>query len=278
MEDKKDLTVVKDKSKELVVFEDDMGFTGFEGVEDDAGSFTIPFLKVLNSDSPPRIEGTDDFIEGSKNGDFFNTVTEEIYDRAINLIVIYSERVFNEYKPSRGGYVGTHDRIEGERLIKNRDDWPYVNKLTGNNLVETQTLIVLNSDDIEAGPLVFPCAGTQLKEAKSFLSRAKMRMILKNGKKVKAPLYSSIYRFETKLEKNDKGVWWKIFKNSIKRVGNVPEEMKPFIASAFKLFQDEGVDYSKVKDEEAHEEMDFDTSIDDTQDGNGKATTPKSPF
>lgn len=251
--DSKEVAVVKDLGKGLVAFDEDLGFSGFEGTEGDAGSFAIPFLKVLQALSPARTEGTDEYIEDSKNGDFFNSVTEEVYGRNFNAIIVTTERVFNEYKPNRGGFVGTHDRVAGEALIRDKSEYPFINKKTGNNLVETLTFILLNADKISDGPIIFSLSSTSLKHGKAFLSKAKM-LLKEDG--APAPLYSSVYNFETKLQSNDEGKWWQVIKSSMKRTGSITAVQVQGIVDAFNLFKAEGVDYAK-NEEDKQTEMDF---------------------
>lgn len=254
--------VAKVDPKELAVFNEDLGFSGFEGVENDAESFAIPFLKIVNKMSSIVDQDSDDYDPEAKNGDFYNSVTGEIYGRSFDAIVVYSERVFNEYKPDRKGFVGTHNKDEGRALIRDKGEYPFINKNTLNELSETQTLILLNANDIEAGVIVFPMASKQLKHAKAFLSKTtmlKMEKIVNGVKKlVRAPLFSSIYRFETRLQENEKGKWYQVLKSSITRLGNITADMGEPIKQAYALFKAEGVDYSKAEDDKAvQSELDF---------------------
>ncbi len=238
--EEKDL--VKAQGKDVVEFTGDLGFTGFEGIENDAGAFSIAFLKIAQALSHELDEDDDAYIPNLKKGDFFNSVTGEILGDNINAIVVYTERVFNEYKPNRGGFVGTHPRVEGEKLIRDKGEYPFVNGATGNDLVETITMIMINADDPTSGAIVFPMSSMMLKHGKAFLSRTSM---LRTASGERAPLFSQIYNFKTVKQSNDNGVWYQPVKNSITKVGGISAEHVPEIKKAFELFQSEGVDYAK---------------------------------
>lgn len=244
MEEKKDLA--KAESKELSTNVVDLGFTGFEGVENDAGAFSIPFLKIASASSDELDEDHEKYIEGLKAGEFFNSITNEVYGKDINLIVVYSERVFNEYKPNRQGFVCTHPHAEGEALIRSKDEYPYVNKNTGNDLVETLAFIVLNADAPEDGVMVFSLSGTKLKHGKAFNSRLSM-MKTEGGRRMGS--YESIFNFATKKEINEKGSWYTVPKGNIKKVKSTPNEFAGAIKKAYELFKQEGVDYSKAEEQ-----------------------------
>lgn len=244
--------VVKAESKELSTSVADLNFTGFEGIENDAGAFSIPFLKIANTMSSELDEDTEDYIEGLKKGQFFNSVTGEILGDSFNGIVVYVERVFNEYKPNRGGFVATHPHAEGERLIRDKGEYPYVSKGQGENrrgegneLVETLTFILVDVDRLGAGPIILSMSSTSLKHGKAFLSKASM---LKREDGSKRPLFESIFNFETRRQENEKGAWYQIVKGSITRVGTIKDEHALAIKKAYELFKSEGVDYSKAED------------------------------
>jgi len=235
--------VVVGQTRDLAEFTGDLGFTGFEGVENDAGSFAIPFLKIAQALSHEVDEEHEDYIEGLKKGDFFNSVTGENYGREASLIVVYSKRVYNEYKPNRGGFVASHDRVVGASLIRDIAEYPYVNKNTGNDLVETQTLFcIISGTDM----IIFPMSSTSLKHAKVFLSRADM--LKKEDGKTKVPLPSILYSFGTVSKSNDQGSWFQVTKNSISQQRGINGEEANAVRSAYKLFKDTDVDYGKAED------------------------------
>ena len=72
-------------STQVMDFEADSG-AGFEGA--DSQSFAIPYLIILQSNSPQVDEDDGKYIKGAKVGMFLNTVTGEIFDgkEGVNLV------------------------------------------------------------------------------------------------------------------------------------------------------------------------------------------------
>jgi hypothetical protein len=81
---------------------------GFENADKD--TFAIPFLRILQSNSPQCKKSHELHIEGAEEGDFFNTVTKEIFkgELGITLVPVHYDRKFVEWAPNRGGYRGEH--------------------------------------------------------------------------------------------------------------------------------------------------------------------------
>jgi hypothetical protein len=57
---------------------------GFENM--DRSDWTLPRLGLCQSNSPQRSEGDAKFIEGLKDGQFFNSITQAIYGKAVKIV------------------------------------------------------------------------------------------------------------------------------------------------------------------------------------------------
>lgn len=73
--------------------------------------YSMPFIGVVQSLSPQRDKTHAKYIEGAEEGDFFNTVTSELFkaDVGIDVIPVRYELVFNVWRPREqgGGFVGS---------------------------------------------------------------------------------------------------------------------------------------------------------------------------
>ena len=102
----------------------------------------VPYLYVLQTNSPQVNPDHDAYIDGAKAGMFFNNVSMEIYDgRNEGLIVIPCayERKYVEWVPrdSGGGFVGEHDIDSGilSECTPNEKGIPCLK--SGNLVIET---------------------------------------------------------------------------------------------------------------------------------------------
>jgi hypothetical protein len=84
---------------------------GNENVTSD--SLSIPKLDVIQQMSPQKVSTDAKFIEGAKDGDLFNSMTGELYDK-VYLINMHFERQFTIFRDRKlgGGFVGTFDTPE----------------------------------------------------------------------------------------------------------------------------------------------------------------------
>ena len=109
---KKAVATVEEKKLPVAAYDygEDAG-SGFEGTK--SIDLSIPFLNVLQSNSPAVAEGT------LKNGDIFNSVTGQVYEgkKGVGFQPVYHEQKYVKWKPrdAGGGILGTFDTSEGRR-------------------------------------------------------------------------------------------------------------------------------------------------------------------
>jgi hypothetical protein len=198
-------------STEVVDFTKDMG-QGFE--DNTAADYAIPFLRVLQSNSPAcEVRGAEQIV-GAVPGHFINTVTEDVMDGEAGVLFVpcVYERVFIEWKPNRGGFARQHTAAAGEALLlectkdeKGKDILP-----NGNILSDTRNwygLIISEEEDTPPAGALLSLVSTQIKKSKKWMSKAE-GLRLPGMPNQQLPLFSHIYRICTVTEANDDGTWF----------------------------------------------------------------------
>lgn len=185
--------------------------SGFDNIsmEDTA----IPFISLLQSGSTACKRG-DAKIEGAEEGDFHNTVTNEIYKGTLNLVPCAYKKSYVEWVPrdSGGGFVKEHSDIKIlDKCVKNDKNQDVLPN--GNHIVTTGThFCLLLKEDGTAERVVIAFTSTQLKKSRKWNSAMMALMININGKKVRPPMFSHVYKATSVPESNEYGDWsgWRI--------------------------------------------------------------------
>jgi hypothetical protein len=183
-----------------------------EGLEQaDADSFAVPFLRILQSNSP-QVKKTDGrYVEGASEGMLINTVTQEIFDPTaveLKIVPVYYRRAFMEWKADeRGGYVAEHSVPDGLELLKecerddkNRDILP-----NGNQLSDTRYhYVIIVRPDGTYEPAIITMERTQTKKSKRLNSDIDIK------KKSKGVPYMQAFLYNIGVEGESKGEnsWW----------------------------------------------------------------------
>jgi hypothetical protein len=202
------------KGNFAVVNAEDAG-AGFEDITQD--ELQVPYLAIIQSNSPQLEEGNGKYIEGAKAGMIYNTVTNETYDGKVGIPVIpvHREQRFLQWVPrdEGGGLKGVHKPTDQLVLDAKKAAKSKYEKLTlpdGDELAETFSVYSLQRTDEEnTVPIIIAFGSTQIKHYKSWMTKAmSIPARTAEGKRVSAPLYSHGYRLKTKTEKNKKGTWF----------------------------------------------------------------------
>lgn len=219
-------------------FQEDAGL-GMEtmGRED----FAIPFLSIIQSLSPQRDKNHAKFIEGAAEGMFFNSVTSQLLGETVDVVPVHFEKVWNEWRPNRGGYVGTHSTRE-DAAAKKADP--------ANDVLDTANhyLLLLDADGNSTG-VVLSCTKTRMKVSRAWNTRMSMlkAKAVKDGKEVSfvRPTFSRVYTLRSVQDQNAAGQKYYSF-----RVEDGPDA-SPELYAAAKDFRTtivsgaRGVDYTK---------------------------------
>ena len=198
----------KPTKAEVALFDEmeGMGDAGFERA--DADAYAIPFLRILQTNSPQVNEDEESYIKGAKAGMFFNTVTRQVYGKRLKIVPVIYQRDFVEWKPDRGGFVMSHGSdpaVKGrivERDEKNRDIID-----NGNILQDTRNHYVLLADLLKDGPIIFSLSSTGMRHSRAWMLN--MRQLKTPGGK-EAPMFSTVYEMTTVLNENDDGKWYQV--------------------------------------------------------------------
>ena len=178
-----------------------------QGMEDaDADSYAIPFLAILQSNSP-QVKKTDGaYIKGAEEGMIFNTVTGELFQE-VNVIPCYFKREIIEWVPrdDGGGFVGRHE-VGSEPNYENVEGrWTMEN---GHQLNDTRMHFVLILSDGKYEPGLVSMTSTQIKKSRKWMTMLNQRKA-KSGKKIfTPPTFTCKFELSTTPEKNEKGSWW----------------------------------------------------------------------
>ena len=234
--EKKD--VAKKQSSDVAIFEEmsKARVTGFEGA--DFESYATPFLRILQQNSPQVLEDADNYIPDAKPGYFFNTVTNQLYGKTVNVIPVRFERLFIEWKPNREGFVAIHSVEEGMEIsLPGEVFGSRIHKENENLVQDTHTFYLLIAGREEEGPLVLPLSSTGIRHSRKWLSQAKM---LRLPDRSSAPLYSSIYKLGTAINENAQGRWYQIgdkSRTSIERVDWISADQFHYVKEVISMFE-----------------------------------------
>lgn len=235
---KKEKALVEKEQAGLPISAEELEAMSGQGFEDtDKDAFAIPFLRILQSNSPQVNEDEASYIQGAKAGIFFNTITRKLYNKEMTIIPVHYNRDFVEWLPERKGFVQSHgnDPAILERVVE-IDDKNNSILDNGNIIQDVRNHFVLLADEIEAGPIIFSLAKSGIKHSKKWMTL--MNNLLIPGKKKAAPMFSGIWRAWTLLNKNDDGSWYQVGDDSVTAIefdGWVNKEQLDAATAARKL-------------------------------------------
>lgn len=200
------------ESRALVVtdFGEEAG-GGLEEVQRD--EYRIPFLIVLQTNSPQCKRPSDGGVPGAQAGMIFNTATGALYDGEKGVLVVPARRDGNfcKYTPrdSGGGFLGIF-ALDDPHIAQLRAKQGKFGKLIdddGNELVETRYIAVNACPEEDAPfPAVVPFKSTQISVYQNFVSRTMYFRYPQSDQTVKtAALWMHRWRLGTALRKNKKG-------------------------------------------------------------------------
>ena len=211
-----------DKIKNLPVHLDltqDAG-EGFEGTTKE--SFLIPFLLVLQVNSPQCNESDPNYIERAKPGYFFNSATKEVHDGKLGIYVLHAayQRRLVEWVPRErgGGYRGDHDPEKFDLMKIPRDDsgkWVLPN---GNHLVDTRYHFCIQITKAGPQPVVLALSSTQIKSSREWMTAMDMyRIHDEHGNAVRPATRALLTKLTTVDKSNEKGRW-KVLRAEVQRL------------------------------------------------------------
>lgn len=189
--------------------------TGFETV--DKSRLEMPFLKILQ-----KVDENDpDYIDGSKPGEFFNSITSQVYGNKLKVIVLGQYDNYVEWQPNGGGLAARYTPAEFKQAVKDGDittDNGYQYMRHENKVQLHQNFFLYLPDYSDEGIILFSLKSTGLKHARKWISR----MINK-----KSPMFVNVWELGSEYVKGDEGQsWYSLGKDkpNIKDLGKIDEK------------------------------------------------------
>lgn len=203
-------------------FSEDAG-AGMEGT--DAQSFAIPFLKVLQKNSPEVDEASGAEIEGARAGMLLNTVSRELYDGKAGCLFVpcaYQRRFLRWAPRGSGATQGFRGELLPEEVAGMREKGAVIDH-KGQLYIPSEDGDLERSDRLrdtrnhfgvlidKAGRpqnVLLSLASTQIKKSKLLMALlAGQRKEIK-GKLITPPTFLFQVRIRTTPESNEKGSWF----------------------------------------------------------------------
>lgn len=215
--------VAKKKSAELStdVLDDIFEYAG-EGASFDSSEMQIPFVRILQAMSPQLKKREAEYIEGSEQGDMFNTVTNQIWtgEEGLTLVPCFQTTKYLEFTPREQG-GGFRGEINADDPILTRTQRSGAKEIlpTGNELVKSdQHYCLILDNDGGFQPVVVDMKSSQLKVSRRWKTQIAMQKVKhpRSGQLITPPLFATQWKFTTVEESNDQGSW---FNYSIEKTG-----------------------------------------------------------
>jgi hypothetical protein len=207
------LSLVEDDASFLAMLERDQSMgKGLEGVT--AQDISIPFLSLIQNNSPQLDQHHPKYVKGATAGQVYNSVTHEAYD-SIDVISIIFNKKLVEWSPRSGGSsaapVAEHDVNSPIRdtatLTDRRLFLP-----NGNQLVETAYRYVIFGEPGSGkllGRGVMSLDSSDLTSSKKWNFMLLSKTIEVGDKSIKLPAMGQVYKASGEYAKNDAGSWYK---------------------------------------------------------------------
>ena len=203
------------------VMDDILEFAG-EGAAFDSSEMQIPFVRILQAMSPQLKKREAEYIEGSEQGDMFNTVTKQHWtgEDGITVIPCYQTTKYLEFTPRDQG-SGFRGEIPATDAVLQRTERQGAKEMlpNGNELVKSdQHYCLVVEADGTYQPVVIDMKSSQLKVSRRWKTQIAMQKIKhpKTGAMITPPLFATQWKFTTIEESNDQGSW---FNYQIEKVG-----------------------------------------------------------
>lgn len=203
--------VAKRDENAVVVAADFEEYTGRGFQNQTQEDIAIPFINVLQSNSPEVEEKS---VDGAESGMLINSVTKELYSE-IEMVPAVTRHRFIEWVPRAkgGGLVGFH-ALNSDVVKKAKAASTEFGKYKteeGNDLVETfEVFGVLSIGGQPAGMAVASFASTKIKSYRQIMGRLNsFQITLEDGRRITPPLFAHLMEISTVGDKNVHGSFYK---------------------------------------------------------------------
>lgn len=181
------------------------GGAGFEHVT--ASDLKLPFLMILQSNSPQCLEADPKYIDGAKPGSIMNSVTSEVFSGkdGVEIVPISFHKAYVEWTPrdSGGGFVRTHR--DASILTQTKKNDKNQDMLENGNIIVTTAyhMCLIIRPDGSSDKVVISMTSTQLKKSRGWLTMMQSIQGVKNP-----PMFLCKWKLTTVPEKNESGSWY----------------------------------------------------------------------
>ncbi len=210
---KLDLAVLASDSKDA---------SGF-GNLDMSRDIAIPYINILQSNSPQLNPSKAEHVDGAKVGQFYNTVSQEVSD-SLNVIPVLYQLRYVEWKPREqgGGFVESHHADSGILSQTKRDQMTFKDVLPNGNYIATTAYhyVLVQGKDGAWSQAVISMTSTQLKKSRRWNSLMLTQKVNGPSGSFTPPTYAMIYKLTTVSESNDRGSW---FGYQVEKAGQVED-------------------------------------------------------
>lgn len=198
---------------------------GMEAADGDA--YAIPFLSVLQSNSPQVDETDAKFVKDSKAGMLYENITGQLIDGKVGGIIIpcHYKRVFLRWGPRGGEGAGFKGEIAPEQVAEMRqkraivevDGRLYVPQPDGtvnekrcDRIVDTRNhyVLLVSEETGTAVQALLSIRSTQIKKSKALMSAIASVRLKSPAGEYQPPSFANQVRVTTVPEKNDDGSWY----------------------------------------------------------------------
>jgi hypothetical protein len=216
---KKQEVAVQDEQNKALAPVYDYGQYDGAGFEDTGREdFAMPFLYVLQSNSPIVEKGE---VDEARPGVLINSVTQELYPAVkakndLGVVFVPCHRVHNfvEFKPRTqgGGFVGQHE-VESEVVAWAQRNCKFGDFKTqaGNELTEVFSFFgLLVKEDGSAEPIILPFSSTKIKVYKQLMTRLTQIKVPTPAGPKRPALFAHRLRINTERQENDSGAFYNL--------------------------------------------------------------------
>lgn len=225
----KTTAVAEQKKAELAVinFEEDANL-GHEEIS--LMDKKIPYINLLQTNSPMVDEDDPDYIDGAKAGSIFITDSKTIINDELLIIPCGYKKHFVEWVPREqgGGLVGLHlpdsPVVKSATLVQDSNKKKFLQTESGNTLVETAQFFVLTKYNDSWNWAVLNMSGTKWSAARDLNTLSTTRKIPGTDKYY--PTFAGVYALTTFRDQNKNGDKYHNFKITFKEIINDAEVYK----------------------------------------------------
>lgn len=181
---------------------------GFEGMS--AKDVAIPFVAILQGLSPQVKRGPNN-IEGAREGDIFNTVSQEVINGEEGIVVVPCayQKKWVEWKTreSGGGFIQAHDT--DEILTKTTKNERGQDMLAADRLIVTTAyhyVIVVTAQGFYKA--VISMTSTNLKKSRRWNAQMGSIQVTQGERRFVPPAFAHSYLLKTVMETKDANSWF----------------------------------------------------------------------